>query len=127
MLAAWVVSVMRVPAAEPGQFDLYKFGQLPVIYEGRTKPLDTVARNTLRSLSNKQDYRDTKGKKQPAIRWLLDLIAQPKVAFEQRVIRIDNPEVLNSLGLKERDEPADAECCQRPKGRVEGRRLCPAR
>ncbi len=39
--------------------NLTEFGQLPVIFQGRAKPLDTLARNTLKVVSNKQSYADT--------------------------------------------------------------------
>ncbi len=107
LLAALLASQARVPTPVAGQFDLFQFGELPIIYEGRVKPFDTLARNTLRGLSGKQSYVDQDGKRQPAVRWLLDLIAAPKVAFQQRVIKIDNPEVLNSLQLTKREEPSE--------------------
>ncbi len=107
VLGAWLIGQARLPKPVAGQFDFYQFGELPVVYEGRSKPFDTLARNTLRILSGKQYYLDEDGKKQPAVRWLLDLIAEPKVAFRQRVIRIDNPEVLNLLHLTKRDDPKD--------------------
>ncbi len=104
-LGSWLLTQAQAPRPVAGQFDFYQFGQLPIVYEGRVKPLDTLARNTLRLLSGKQYYVSTDGTRQPAIRWLLDLIADPKAAFGQRVIRIDNPEVLGALGLAKRDEP----------------------
>ncbi|MCA9083492.1 MAG: cytochrome c biogenesis protein CcsA [Planctomycetaceae bacterium] len=38
----------------------------------------------------------------PAVRWLLDVITQPKVAARHRVIKIDNDQVLALLGLEKR-------------------------
>ena len=35
--------------------DLVAFGEIPVVYEGRSKPIDTLARNTLLILSNRQE------------------------------------------------------------------------
>lgn len=84
------------------QMDLEQFGSLPLMYQGRVKPFDTLARNSLRVLSNRQTFVDSQGQKQPAIRWLLDVIARPQVAETHRVFRIDNPEVLKSLGLERR-------------------------
>ncbi|MFV2066461.1 MAG: cytochrome c biogenesis protein CcsA [Pirellulales bacterium] len=84
------------------QMRLEEFGKLPVMYEGRVKPLDTLARNSLRVLSNRQTFVDASGKKQPAIRWLLDVIARPEVAEKHRVFRIDSLEVLETFGLDRR-------------------------
>ena len=43
-----------------------------VAHQGRVKPLDTLARNTLRILSNKLEFKDNADVRQPAIRWLAD-------------------------------------------------------
>ncbi|MBI3469327.1 MAG: cytochrome c biogenesis protein CcsA, partial [Planctomycetes bacterium] len=76
---------------------------LPLVEQGRVKPFDTLARNSLRIISNRQTFEDDKGKTQPAIRWLLDVIARPGVAEKHRVFRIENPEVLETLGLERRE------------------------
>jgi ABC-type transport system involved in cytochrome c biogenesis permease subunit len=82
---------------------LDEFGRLPVVYEGRVKPLDTVARNTLRYLSGKQSFKDASGQTQPAIKWFLDTVARPSgVARSHKVLRIDNLELLETLGLERR-------------------------
>ena len=39
----WAASSWRPPMAAPGDFDLTKFGKIPVLVGGRVKPLDTVA------------------------------------------------------------------------------------
>jgi ABC-type transport system involved in cytochrome c biogenesis permease subunit len=41
-------------------------------------------------------------KRQPAIRWLLDAITDPEVAEQHKVVRIDNLDVLDTLGLSRR-------------------------
>ena len=43
-LATIVYSLL--PTKNPGQFDVNGFGRLPVLLNGRLKPLDTVARTT---------------------------------------------------------------------------------
>ena len=42
------------PAKEPGDFHLDAFGRIPVVHQGRIKPMDTLARTSLMVLSNKQ-------------------------------------------------------------------------
>ncbi|NIP84813.1 MAG: cytochrome C biogenesis protein, partial [Planctomycetales bacterium] len=79
-----------------------QFGRIPVIYRGRIKPLDTLARNSLRAVSNREEFTTADGRRQPAIRWLLDVITDADIAREHRVFRIDNLEVLNLLGLQRR-------------------------
>ncbi len=75
--ALFVLSQARVPSPPIDQMQLEEFGRLPVVYEGRVKPLDTVARNVLRTVSDRQTFRDESGKSQPAIKWLLDVIVNP--------------------------------------------------
>ncbi len=89
---------------------LGEFGKLPVVYGGRVKPLDTLARNALRTVSDKQtlsvpqkndgDY--SRVKKEPAIRWLLNVITRNEEASRQRMFRIPNLDVLATLGLERR-------------------------
>jgi ABC-type transport system involved in cytochrome c biogenesis permease subunit len=103
LAAVFTLSLARVPSMPVDQMQLDEFGRLPVVYEGRVKPLDTVARNVLRTVSDRQSFRDDAGQTQPAIRWLLDAIVSPETAFKHKVFRIDHPEVQELLGLKRRD------------------------
>jgi ABC-type transport system involved in cytochrome c biogenesis permease subunit len=100
---AWVLSTAREPRATESEFDLAAFGRLPVIADGRAKPLDTLARSTMLVLSSRQYYEDHNEQPQPAIRWLLELMIRPDVAFQQRVVRIDNLDVQTLLGLERRE------------------------
>ena len=101
--AGWLVGKAIPPFASNAAFDLYEFGKLPVIDHGRVKPVDSLARTSLQILSGKQTYLDSSGDRQPAIRWLLDLITQPEIAANQKVFRIEHPEVLNTMGLSARE------------------------
>ncbi|MFM8253011.1 MAG: cytochrome c biogenesis protein CcsA [Planctomycetota bacterium] len=105
----------RTPKLADDGFDLYAFGQLPVLEKGRVKPLDTLARNTLRSVANRETFKDQKGKTQPAIRWFLDFVTDREdprglekdgrplvLADEYEVFRIENDDVMNLLGLERR-------------------------
>ncbi len=101
--ALWMASKTRVPVNAPGEMNIHGFGRLPVVYQGRLKPFDTLARNGLIVLSNKQTFVDATGKRQPAIRWLLDALSHAPATFEHKVFRIDNIRVLDKLGLKRRE------------------------
>ncbi|MBT6493563.1 MAG: hypothetical protein HOL01_03325, partial [Planctomycetaceae bacterium] len=162
--ALYVGSKSRPPKQSGDGMDLYAFGQIPVVYQGRQKPLDTLARNALRVISNRQTFygrmtddalrknwpkitRATKSRwpklskadlnsvefdvdrlieliekqtdddqeqiglfvdkqvnvKQPAIRWLLDIVARPDRADMHKIFRIENLEVIDTLGLPRRD------------------------
>ncbi|MEX2285824.1 MAG: cytochrome c biogenesis protein CcsA [Planctomycetaceae bacterium] len=99
----WIGSKAIVPETADGAMNLYQFGKVPIVYQGRTKPMDTLARNSLRMVSNRQTFVDEDEKKQPAIRWLLDVISESPAAEKHNVFRIDHPEVLKLLNLKPRN------------------------
>jgi ABC-type transport system involved in cytochrome c biogenesis permease subunit len=94
------------PPKEP--VDLDAFGRMPVVDGGRVKPLDTVARIYLRMISGREEFYDEKDKKQPAIRWYLEVITggtpqQQGPVWKYQVIRIDNEAVLRELKLENRE------------------------
>jgi ABC-type transport system involved in cytochrome c biogenesis permease subunit len=88
------------------QFDLNDFGRTAVYDEGRTLPLDSLARNYLKIINGKQTFdvpvEGDKDKSQtlPAIQWLIDTLARPDVANEYKVFRVDNEDIKGMLGLK---------------------------
>jgi ABC-type transport system involved in cytochrome c biogenesis permease subunit len=106
IFGGYFASKSRMPKTESGAMQVYEFGKLPVQYQGRVKPYDTVARNTLQFLSGRQEVlremADGETQKTPAIVWLLDTISQKPAADDHRVFRIDNLELLNTLGLEPR-------------------------
>lgn len=101
-MACWVVGKTQTPRMSDDSIALYQFGQLPLVDGGRIKPFDTLARNSLRIISNRETFLDQDGKRQPAVKWLLDVITHSDAAFEDRVFRIENSDVLALMGLKER-------------------------
>lgn len=102
LFALMLYPLLKSPKAKSGEMDLVAFGKLPVADKGRVKPLDTLARTSLRVVSNQETFKDENGKTQPAIRWLADLITGSAAARDAQVIRIENLEVLSLLGLEPR-------------------------
>ena len=163
IFAALFFMAARPRAELSGEMNLSHFGELPVIADGRVKPFDTLARNTLRVISNRETFRrrrDTQALKAewprisadlaakwdgvstaaltelagdvdatvdliveetgrdryrveesvdklttesaPAIHWLLDVVSLSEPAQQHKVFRIDNLEVLDTLGLQRR-------------------------
>ncbi|NOY43495.1 MAG: cytochrome c biogenesis protein CcsA [Planctomycetes bacterium] len=101
VFAGWVIGKARIPKLPAAEMQVHQFGALPIAYNGRVKPFDTMARNTLTILSGHGKIDDEA--KTPAITWLLDLIAGSPASNKHRMIRIDNLEVLDALGLPRRD------------------------
>ena len=103
-LAAVCVLSMAWPRPMPTtEMKLDEFGRLPVVFDGRIKPIDSLARGMLKSLSGKQTYKDNSGKTQPAVRWFLDTVAKSGgAARDDKVIQIYNLDVLETLGLERR-------------------------
>ncbi|HEY1628822.1 MAG TPA: cytochrome c biogenesis protein ResB, partial [Tepidisphaeraceae bacterium] len=97
--AVYLISLAQ-PAKLEGPFDLDEFAKLPVTYEGRTMPLDSLARNCLRIISGRSEVATDNGKV-PAIQWLADVFAQPGKAGSYKNFRIDHPDILSLLGLSD--------------------------
>jgi len=94
VFAAWVLSTLRQPP-ETG-FHTRDFGRLPVLLNGRVQPLDSVARNTLLQIRQRQSAGDLS-----ATAWLMETMMNPDAANRRNIFRIDNLELLNLLQLPE--------------------------
>ena len=99
---AWLGRKAVPPRDAAAEMKIHEFGRLPVVYQGRVKPFDTLARNALTIISEKQTFLDDTGAKQPAIEWLLDVISGSHKAEHHRVFRIANLQLQSALGLEAR-------------------------
>jgi ABC-type transport system involved in cytochrome c biogenesis permease subunit len=107
VFAAYILSKTRMPESKSSEMQIYEFGKLPLAYQGRIKPYDTLARNTLQIISSRQqvDVWTANGKVVDgvaAIHWLLDAISGHPRADDHHVFRIENLDVLDTLGLERR-------------------------
>jgi len=103
LFAAWFfLSGVNPPEETSVDFQLNEFAHLPLKYGGRKKPIDTFARNILTVVSSKQSLRLEDGTRITATQWLLDNISGRPEAMDYQVFRIENLDVLSSLGLEER-------------------------
>ncbi len=93
---------LRLPK-NPDAFDSEGFGRLPVLVNGRLKPLDTVARTSLLLVQNRQRVKTPAGATLTPNQWLLDTLFKPELADTYQVFRIDNNEVLALLRLSTDD------------------------
>jgi hypothetical protein len=113
-LALGLVAACVIPAAvprkpRPDAADWRSAGTIPVMHEGRIKPLDTVARNVLQLLGNRASVRlpDAAAGSGPtgtvpATRWLLATMAGSDWAARAPVFRIDAAEVVDLFDLTRR-------------------------
>lgn len=73
---------------------------LPIMHQGRYKPFDSIARQTLLALSGKSTIKDNGGKKYTASQWLAESIFVPGQSAEFKIFLLENPEVADAIGLK---------------------------
>ncbi len=91
-----------LPEPSNGQLNSQAMGSFPVLVNGRIKPLDTVARNSLQIISGKQSFQGADSKLS-AMQWLLEVLYDCSSADKRKVFRIDNPDLLALFG-KSRDD-----------------------
>jgi ABC-type transport system involved in cytochrome c biogenesis permease subunit len=101
LATVWLASNWMPKKAEPDGFDLAAFGKLPILADGRVKPLDTVARNSLVIIRGKQSILMENGEAISAIRWLADVLFSPRQASKYPAFVINNPEVLGLFGWQQ--------------------------
>lgn len=91
LLLIWLICFAAPSAAADVTYADFK--ALPVLHDGRVKPLDSFARHYLMLFSSKERY---DGK--PAIDWLAQTLFEPGHAAESEIFTIRHPAV---LGLNE--------------------------
>ncbi len=108
VMALWFFGKLQVPTDK--DFAFTKFGQLPVTANGRIAPMDSLARNSLLQLCEKQTlhlepWKDwyEKQKSISAIEWLANAMMNPAVADDWPVFKIDHPDLVSLLKLPDRD------------------------
>jgi ABC-type transport system involved in cytochrome c biogenesis permease subunit len=99
LFAGWIAAAAVPPADAPGTMRVYEFAQLPVVSDGRVKPFDTLANNSLFILSQRQTFKDftdpkdgdgpVVGPAQPAIKWLLDTLTSGEFSHQEERAKAD--------------------------------------
>ena len=102
LAVGFAVSTLR-PPKNPGDFDVNGFGRLPVLVNGRIKPLDTVARSSLLQLQGRQPVTTPDQHSLIPIEWLLDVAFRPELADTYQTFEIVNPDLLAIFNLKTED------------------------
>lgn len=97
-IIALILGWTNIAFAQQAQVkDYATFKRIPIMADGRLKPLDTYARNVLLQFSG----RDTYGREQ-AIDWLAHLLFAPDTTKDDKVFLINNPDIATALNI-----PAD--------------------
>jgi ABC-type transport system involved in cytochrome c biogenesis permease subunit len=107
-IALWFFGQLQPPRDQ--DFAFGEFGKLPVVFDGRLKPMDSLARNSLLQLREKQTLNTEPWKnwnENPKIisatEWLANVMMNPAVADAWPVFRVDNPDLISLLKLPEKD------------------------
>ncbi|HEY5228180.1 MAG TPA: hypothetical protein VIJ19_06540 [Opitutaceae bacterium] len=79
------------------------FGRLPVLVDGRVKPLDSVARSTLLVIQGRQRVVKADGSEITPDEWLLDVFFSPEKADDYKVFVVDNTDLLSLVGKSQDD------------------------
>ncbi|MEI9961532.1 MAG: cytochrome c biogenesis protein CcsA [Limisphaerales bacterium] len=109
ILALWFFGKLHTPADK--DFAFSAFGQLPIVFNGRVQPMDSLARNSLLQLREKQTlnlepWKDWNGKPKiiSATEWLANVTMNPVAADAWPVFRVDNPELITLLKLPSKNK-----------------------
>ena len=108
VMAAWFFGKLQPPPDK--DFAFTEFGKLPVTANGRIVPLDSLARNSLLEIREKQTINtepwkgwNEKPKILSASAWLANVMMNATVADEWPAFRVDNPDLVSLLKLPEKD------------------------
>lgn len=107
VMAVWFLGQLQPPKDK--DFAFSEFGKLPVVADGRLKPIDSLARDSLLQIREKQTLNTEpwKGwnenpKMISATEWLANVMMNPQVADTWPVFRVDNPDLITFLKLPEK-------------------------
>ena len=110
MLAMALWFFAKLSPVKDKDFAFAQFGELPVTANGRVQPLDSLARNALLQLREKQTLNlepwkawNEKPRIISAREWLANVMMNSTVADEWPAFRVDNPDLISLLKLPEKD------------------------
>ena len=97
MIRAFILVLLcLLPLSKAQAFDMQHFEQLPVLHEGRVKPIDSLGRTHLKRLSDTATHKDLS----PAA-WVAVLLFDPKNAANQPIFFVRNKTLKKQLDLDE--------------------------
>lgn len=74
---------------------LETFGRIPILNEGRIKPIETYAENFLLRLSGKKHY-----EKESGLEWFARFLFAPRTTFDDKIFLINNPDILEAIKVE---------------------------
>ena len=112
VFAAWILGTIRYQ--KDTSWATLEFGKLPLVTEGRLQPMDSLARNALMQIREKQAIRyktpvpdgkegELEAVKLTAIQWIMEVTMNPEKANARPVFRIDHPELVSLLTLPDKN------------------------
>jgi ABC-type transport system involved in cytochrome c biogenesis permease subunit len=109
LMALWFFGKLQTPKDK--DFAFTKFGELPVTANGRVQPMDSLARNSLLSLHDKQTldlepWKEWYEKRTSisAIEWLANVMMNPVAADDWPLFKVDHPDLVSLLKLPEKSK-----------------------
>jgi ABC-type transport system involved in cytochrome c biogenesis permease subunit len=107
LMALWFFGNLQAP--KDRDFAFTEFGSLPVTANGRVQPMDSLARNALLQIREKQTLNAEPWKSWnenpkiiPATEWLANVMMNSVVADDWPVFRLDNPDLISLLKLPDK-------------------------
>ena len=94
---------MAAPRAPKNQkLDLASFGALPVSFQGRVVPFDSLARNSLKVMIGKESFSQGDDRV-PPLRFLLEVFSDSDQAKQYKLFRVDHPDVKSLMSLDDEE------------------------
>lgn len=98
-LLAFILIILSTSAF--AELNFSDFGKLPVLHNGRVKPLDTYARVTLLLIHEKSTLKNA-SVKMSATQWMTEMLFDNDRAFKRNIFRIRNKDVTKALDIEHR-------------------------
>lgn len=94
LLALLLCLAVNLPARAQAALDYDAFAALPVLHEGRIKPLDALARVELRKIYGAESIRGL-----GATQWLARVLFDPSAAAQDKIFTLRDPDIRKQLGV----------------------------
>lgn len=80
-------------------FDYTHFREIPILHDGRVKPIESYARAFLKAFHGKESVEGLS-----SVDWLTETLFDQDKAYKRRIFNVANPDVLYAIGLEWREK-----------------------